>query len=87
MQEKRENQLDIGPMEVLENAAGYYIGRYCNGKPYDEISGYYQTYEQAKEDLIHLIRFCICDGEITSYDGTKVKVSDETISLWMGNSL
>jgi len=40
------------PITVCRSNAGYYIGRWCaNCGPYNRLSGYYETEEQAKEDL------------------------------------
>ena len=54
----------IHPMEVLQSAAGYYVGTLCttqateNGKdlgtfkePYDRMSGYFKTKEAAQKEL------------------------------------
>jgi hypothetical protein len=39
------------PMEVLYSNAGYYIGTMCNCGPYSRESGYFPTYQTAKDAL------------------------------------
>jgi len=48
---EQENELVVGPVEVLESAAGYYIGRYSNQGPYDRLSDYYKTQGEAEKAL------------------------------------
>ena len=48
----------IGDLEVLESAAGFYIGRLYyeaadDANPYDRVSYYYPDYETAKDALIN----------------------------------
>jgi hypothetical protein len=38
-------------LDVYHTPAGYYVGTYCNCGPYSRESGYYKTYEKAKEAL------------------------------------
>jgi len=40
------------PLKVLKSAAGYYIGYFCpNCGPYNRITGYYKTSEEAQKVL------------------------------------
>ena len=52
--------ISISDYQVMKSAAGYYIGRTCVERteegweypaPYDRVSGYYATEEEAKKDL------------------------------------
>ena len=38
-------------LQVLQSAAGYYIGTWCDCGPYSRESGYYPTREEATEAL------------------------------------
>jgi hypothetical protein len=39
-------------LEVCRSAAGYYVGFVCNNcGPYDRLSGYFKTWEEAEECL------------------------------------
>lgn len=41
------------PIQVCQSAAGYYIGRLePSGCPFDRLSGYYRTREEAELDII-----------------------------------
>ena len=48
---EQEDELVIGPVEVLESPAGYYIGRYSNQGPYERLSIYFDTQEKAVKAL------------------------------------
>lgn len=39
------------PIKVCSSAAGYYVGSWCGCGPYSRESGYYRTFEQAREAL------------------------------------
>lgn len=38
-------------LQVLKSAAGFYLGTMCNCGPYSRESGYYETREEAENDL------------------------------------
>ena len=40
-------------LEVLQSAAGYYIGTQCRCGPYTRESGYYVSYEEARVALLN----------------------------------
>ena len=45
------------PLKVLQSAAGYYVGYWCpNCGPYDRLTDYYQTPDEASTMLLQMVR-------------------------------